>query len=203
MSAKRQNRDFRLSLEKVEAGAIRKNLLLASLYITIFEALRNAIVEDVHSFFVIDPSMLAEEASSHHAWQSECYEREIGIKPDLRESRGLIGSCRWLQKMEVIGDQEVTDVGQARKHRNDIAHKLPYVLIQEGFDVDLRLMSRMVEILEKVDAFWIRMDLETGAYDVNGREVKDWDKLEVYSSRVLLLKHFVKSVFNIAARRLS
>lgn len=152
----------------LDEEGLRINLLLASLYLTAFEILKMAIVEQVTSFFVYEEKPTPEEierltknfgddaarqTQQRYAEQVAEYEHAVGIKYDERDTYGLIPSCRWLQGMEALEEKDVDAVKRIREHRNEIAHELPYLLTSKGSDVDLDLLQKIGEVLSKVEIF--------------------------------------------------
>jgi len=211
MKDRHMKRDFRLSIDKVSPANIRKNLLLASLYLTAFEILKLAIVEDVHRFFVDDLELytgagskgaknsqpdIPKDSLEYHKWQLGLYKRTIGVASDDRGYKGLIPSCEWLQKMGAVGNDDTEDLKNIKKHRDEIAHELPHILIGEGYEVNLTLVRRIMEILDKVDTFWIKSDTEINPPIINGKRLDELDDAHFFSGRVIILNQILHSVLD-------
>lgn len=211
MKDRHTKRDFRLSIDKMSPANIRKNLLLASLYLAAFEILKLAIVEDVHRFFVNDLELytgavskgaensqadIPKDSLKYHEWQLGQYNSTIRGASDYRGYKGLIPSFEWLQKMGAVGNDDIEYLKNIRDHRNDIAHELPYILTGEGCEVNLTLFRRIMEILDKVDMFWIKMDLEITRPEINGNRLDELDDTHFFSGRVIIMNQILHSVLD-------
>jgi hypothetical protein len=104
--------------------AVKSNLILSSLYLTAYELLKDAIIENIRGFFPF-------EYKDGKAVLDEQYKDQVvRVHKDLMNA-----SCLWLQRNGVITEGEVEEIKNIRKHRNQIAHELPKLL----GDADLNL----------------------------------------------------------------
>jgi len=188
---------------------IRINLLLSSLYLSAFEILKTSIIDSIKGFFVLAQEMTDEQAKElkdtisedavnrireQYSEQVEEYERQVGAKFDGPDQYALIPSCRWLQKMGALEENEIDAVKQIRDHRNEIAHELPSLLIGEGININVNLFQRIRELLRKIDVFWARtglqFDLET-LNEINMDDIRDED---ILSGREIMLNVIADTV---------
>ena len=139
---------------------IRLNLILASLYLTAFEVLRNSIIGHIKDFFVI--LLIGENAEQIRARMLDQYKQEVGESFDAKENYQLIPSCKWLQKNGVLSEGEIEEIKEIREYRHRLAHDLPELILSEDAQIvnleRFRRISR--EILRKVELFWIRMYMD-------------------------------------------
>jgi hypothetical protein len=157
----RQNLEFRFSLPKfLSDDAIRQNLILTSLYIFAFEVLKFAILNDVE-FFLAElagpttqaPSKgetleeLLEWAQRSNARKVEAYRKRLR---DYDRNKWK-ASYLFLADIGVISEKDVTRLKEIEKHRNEIAHELPRLLIDETLDFRPAYLARIREILGKID----------------------------------------------------
>jgi hypothetical protein len=213
----RKCKDTALDPKKfLDPGRIRINLLLSALYLTAFEILKHSIIEGTEDFFLDqDGAMTDEEAEQwkeildetiydeivegqrkQYERQVEEYKREINTTFDSRDQYGLIPSCRWLQKMGALDENEVDEIKKIRDHRNEIAHELPCLLIGEGFEVNLTHFEEIGKLLRKVDAFWARSTLLVGletSYEVNIGKIPDE---ELFSGNIIVLNTIINTVID-------
>lgn len=144
---------------------IRLNLVLASLYLTAFEVLRNSIVEHIKDFFVIYPGT-GDNAERIRGRMLNQYEQEVGVNFSSPDNYKLIPSCRWLQKNGVLSQEEIDEIKEIRDHRNSLAHNLPELILSEdALIVNLERFKHIREILRKVELFWIRVDMDIKGID--------------------------------------
>lgn len=124
---------------------LRLNLIIASVYISVYEILKNSIIERIRDFHwtgwsieggdIIDPK----------------YEAEV-----LSKNRSpLYASLHWLKKNNAINDEDITMLENVKKYRNEIAHGMNK-MIMEGLPSDLpERFSDMVTLLDKIEKWWI------------------------------------------------
>jgi hypothetical protein len=207
-SAKR--RETRMDSKKVfTPDILRTNLLLSSLYITSFEILKTAIVEGLKDFFIsqepppddnlkerlrsIDPSLVEHFRDSYQEEVNE-YEKEVGIKLDDRDKLGLMPSCKWLQRQNVLSEDEVDDIRKIRDHRNEIAHELPELLIGEGFDIQVEHFQKIRSLIHKIDVFWARSDVFFDINSLDEVDVQDVPDDQIVSGRDAILSLITDTV---------
>lgn len=85
--------------------------------------------------------------------------------------------------MNVISDDEIKEIHKIRRHRNEIAHELPRLIINSNLDVNLDYLFKIRELISKIDTWWI-MEVEmTISY-------KETPKLDgVKTGRMMSLDH--------------
>ena len=188
---------------------LRLNLLLSSLYLAAFEILKSAIIDGTKDFFIyqnevteedveelkkkIDPS-LANRFRESYVKAVARYENEVGIKLENRDLKGLIPSCKWLQKQEVLTEKDIESVRNIREHRNEVAHELPTLLISKDFDVNLDHFQQIRQLLHKVDVFWARNDLLIDPTTLEEVDTFDIPDNEIMSGRVAILEIITNTV---------
>jgi hypothetical protein len=95
-------------------------------------------------------------------------------------------SCLWLVDNKVIDGDEIEAIERITKHRNDIAHELPYFLISLDLDVNLDYLNRIADLFSKIDG-WQSELTRSIEPDPKIREQK-W-----YSGRSLLLSQILSA----------
>jgi hypothetical protein len=208
-----KRRDVMLDPDKfLSRDRIKVGLLLSSLYLAAFEILKIAIIEGIKDQFVFldepkPPDELAPKikdstdvdiatpAIENYRKQIVEYEQQVKVKKfEERDQNGLIPSCEWLRDMGVLDQAEVEDVIRIRKHRNEIAHELPSVLVGKGFEVDLEFLSQIRSILKKIETFYAQSDLLLDPVTFE-EIILDNDQLEnLQSSRQIMLDQVIDAV---------
>ena len=116
--------------EKLSPAEVRRNLVKASVFITAYELVKEAILERVSGFFIngFDQAGLK---------YSPAYERDV-LSRDKSKVRA---SLLWLVDMKAITPQDLAAFDEMRKHRNEVAHELPKLLVDPDFSVNLHLLN--------------------------------------------------------------
>lgn len=156
---------------------LKENLATAGLYLIAWEFLQDAIIGQPKGFFSLG--------------SKERY-REVVLA--LYPESPLIASCMWFQDSGVLTAEDVNEIRQIRKHRTDIAHEMPNVLLDPETQVDEAKLMRIYELLSKIDRWWItEVEIPCNEqYDgqtINAGEVK--------SLRVMFLELLIDSVYGV------
>lgn len=188
---------------------LRTNLLLSSLYLTAYEMLKMAIVEDIKDFFIFQSEItddiekemlkslqkeLVERFRESYQNDVDTYENEVGISLDDRDKTGLIPSCKWLQKHGALSEADIDEIKVFRDHRNEIAHKLPTILVGEGFNIKVEYFQRMRALIHKIGVFWARNDLLFDPVTFDEIDLQDVSDEEIISGRGSLLELITNAV---------
>jgi hypothetical protein len=123
---------------------LRFNLIAASVYISVFEVLKNTIVDRIRDFYtngfnqdgwIIDPK----------------YETTI-----LSKNRSPVyASLEWLKEMNAIDDADITTFEGVKKLRNELAHALTQRL-HEGLPAEMpERIGEMFFLVDKIERWWI------------------------------------------------
>jgi len=180
----------------LDMEGIRRRLMQAGLFLAAYEVLKLAAIEGTRSHLVAAPEMTperyqrlresigekrAQEAQREYAASVARYEAETGVNDAERERVGLIPSCEWLSRTGALSDNDVLDIREVREHRNLLAHEIPHLLIRKGFEVNLRHLSRIRELVRRIDIFFIRA--EAGLESITDDDI--------VPSRLLELDHVI------------
>ena len=161
----------------LNSDAIKSNLILSALYLAAYELLRDAIIDNIRNFFII-------EYKDGKVIRDKQYDDEvIKVNKDL-----LYSSSLWLQHNGVITENEVEEIKNIRKHRNQIAHELPKVLSESDLNLNAGYFRRIRELLEKIEVWWIKnvdIQINTNFYSI------EIDEKDILPSRVIALDHVI------------
>jgi hypothetical protein len=158
---------------------LRRSLIEASVFIAAYEILKDEIVGRTKSFFTL----------GQHApdFQSD-YEREVLAL----HKNPFKASCLWLQKVGAITGQDLDLLSDIAKHRNEIAHELPKLIVSHELDVDRLLLASLNHLVTKISLWWV-LEVEVPANpDFDGVEVKEKDVL----TGPMMFMQIVMAVFN-------
>lgn len=123
---------------------LRSNLIVASLYITAFEMLKDTIISRIHDFYIIGFEDDKEIISSDYK-----------TKVLSLNNSPLYASLEWLKQNDVIDDQDMKIFSDIKFCRNEIAHELSNFISQNPKIDPLPLFSKMNELLNKIEKWWI------------------------------------------------
>jgi hypothetical protein len=199
MRNRQDNDKPRLSPDKfLNEDLIHLNLVLSALYLFCFEVLEYSIIEDtkdylVEKFGIEEASRkitswdeLLDDMEHRQARVTSAYEKRLtGL--DRNKSRA---SRLLLKEIGVLDAKDVDDIEEIRKHRNQIAHELPWLLVDEQLDVNLQHLVRIREILGKLEEWQISMETAVSP-ELVGKEMR--------SLRIVVVDHILSTALSIVS----
>ena len=172
------SQDSKISWERfLNPEILRANLIVASLYITAFEMLKDSIIGRTRDFF-------SSGFDQNGPIIDEEYKREV-----LSRNRSpLYASLLWLKDMNGIDDQDIELFNRIKECRNELAHEITE-FISKGTKIDpIPLFSPMVDLLHKIEKWWImNVEIRTNP-DFDGQDI---DEDAVVAGRVITLRLLV------------
>jgi hypothetical protein len=123
---------------------LRSNLIVASIYITAFELLKDAIVHRIRDFFT--------NGFDQNGWRIDPkYQSKV-----LSKNRSPVyASLAWLKDVDAIDDADTAAFERVKELRNKLAHALTSVLY-EGLPTDFaERLNEMISLLDKIERWWI------------------------------------------------
>lgn len=152
---------------------MKDNLVLAALYLAAYELLKSAIIDNIRDFFSFD--FIDGKPRPDPEYQTQVTK----VHKDV-----FYASCLWLLQNEIIAEDEVEELKGIRRHRNQIAHELPRLLIDNDFELNLDYFVRIHQLLHKIELWWVKnMEIPANA-DFDHVSVVD---SEIYPGRLLAL----------------
>lgn len=67
----------------------------------------------------------------------------------------VMASCHWFEEQKVLTSEDVEFIKAARKHRGNLAHEMPNVLLRSGEQVDIQGLKRICELAYRIDNWWL------------------------------------------------
>lgn len=160
--------------------SLKSNLIIASLYLASYELLKASAIDNIAGFFSTD--YIDGQLTPNQQYRDEIKKRN----KDLLKS-----SLAWLVDMEAITTDEAEEIQIIRRHRNEIAHELPKLLIESESNLNLDYFVRIRELLGKIDLWWVRnFEIPVNA-EFDGMEIADRD---IFPGRVVMLDHIISVV---------
>ena len=164
----------------LEPEIVKNNLTLSALYLAAYELLKDAIVVNIREFFSF-------EYTDGKAIPSEQYKNEVTrVHRDI-----LYASCLWLQQNGVITENEVAEIQNIRKHRNQVAHELPKLLSDPNLNLNLGYFLRIRDLLEKIEMWWaMNVHIPTNP-EFDGVDMNEKD---ILPGRVIFIDYVISAV---------
>ena len=156
---------------------LRPRLIAASIYIAIFEVLKDAVVGRIRDFFCSGFDNSGDKIDPKYA--SDVL---------ARNKSPVYASIDWLKWMGAISDTEVETFNRVKACRNTLAHDLLSTLASQGLpdDFDERF-TEMMALLHKIEIWWItNVEIPTNP-DYDGQEV---DEAEILPGRIMTIQLF-------------
>jgi len=165
--------DIRLRqvLTKLEVSAIQGTLVRAGLYLAGFELLRSDVVSRTKDFFLAGFD-----------------ERGLTYSPEYEKVRALdadiyVASAKWLVTVGAVTAAQTEELVQIRRHRNEIAHELPKLLVDPAFHLSPALLERCRYFVDLLGRFWGGVEADTSPDFADG-EI-DYESIKSGSSLLM------------------
>lgn len=129
-----------------EPVLIRRELILAGQFLAAFELLMGSVVGQLRASFYTGETPPAERAEK---------EREYAAAVLSLDKSSLWASCLWLKNQGVLADDDIARIDRIRRHRNNIAHRLPALLFTKTWFVPVDEFRGIAELVSKVDMWWL------------------------------------------------
>ena len=141
---------------------LRSNLIVSSIFLSAYEILRQSIIERIRDFYTtgFDSSGMIVDPK---------YETEV-----LTRNRSPVyASLAWLKESHAIDEADIAAFDGIRKTRNAIAHEIPQMLTGGIPDDCVSRFHEMVNLLARIEKWWIvNVEIPTDP-DLDGKEIDD------------------------------
>ncbi|AMC35361.1 hypothetical protein [Janthinobacterium sp. B9-8] len=158
----------------LDPEVVRPSLFMAAMFITVFEILKNSIVDRLRDFYLIG---LSDESNT--------------VCPDYtnnvlsRNKSAVYASLSWLVENEAINDSDIATFEQLKSTRNLLAHKLFDVVTGQAESTHQEQFTALVELLRKIEVWWVvNVELATNP-DYDDQEI---DEAEIVPGAILSLQ---------------
>jgi len=174
-------------LKFLNPAELKQNLIRCSIFITVWELLKESIVDPILWFYTDGFQGKKHIRSRYH--------QEV-IELDTREKKDVVhASCLWLCKNDVIDDADMKMISEIRAHRNFLAHEMMNVLVSAKVKVNLGLIDNLIDILGKIDRWWItEVEIPTNP-DFTAEDYDQIDMDKTFSMRMMILQLIAKVAY--------
>jgi len=162
-------------LQFLDPENLKGNLIYSSLYIALFEALKDYVVSEVASFF-------SNGFTDTKTQYSERYTTHVKDK-----DKNLVkASMLWLKECEAINDVDLEVFEELRLFRNKLSHELLTLLFSNLTNELPEKLDALVSLRIKIETWWIlNVELPTDPNNVEFSHIKEND---IIASSEILLK---------------
>lgn len=171
---------------KLAPSSIFLTLSRAGSFLCAYELIKTEIVDNVRNFFgrgFDETGLLYDE---------EGYRRHVLSKNPASKYQA---SCAWLVEMNALTAEQVVTLEDIQKHRHEIAHELPKLLIDPDFEVKTDLLEAAAKCIQDLGVFWGSIEVSINP-DFDGVEV---DHDDIRSGSSLLMAHLLETIANLNA----
>jgi len=188
---------------KISTPEIKRNLILASLISTAFEIMKYSLIEQPYLFFGIHTydNDLKPVKSENQKMVSREFSNELEhIRKNLPEKEqgdNLKVMWIWFKNHKVLTNEDIEIIKKIRSYRNEIVHNLLNFLLDSDYEVDMKYLFEIKEIVEKVDVWWLREFTIPTDPEFNNIKIDD---AEIKSGRMICLNHLLLIAFELERR---
>lgn len=181
-------------LKFLDPATLRENLNTAALYIAIFELCKDIISQRPKDFFTIGfttDGHIPDNLKSNAFIENDLLiSNEYLLKVKSLSRYEHEAALLFLKELGAISDDDITAYSKARKHRNELGHELFAILLSHKRNININLLTNLVEIIDKIEKWWIQhIEIPTNP---------DFDREEVNPADILpgttLLIHMLLEV---------
>ena len=141
---------------------MRPSLFMATMFITVFEILKNSIVDRIRDFYSV-------------GWTEDgnAVSPEYASNVLSRNKSAVYASLNWLQEHEAIDEADLAIFEQLKSTRNLLAHQLFDVVTGQAASTHQEQFNELVELLRKIEVWWVvNVELATNP-DYDDQEVDE------------------------------
>ena len=139
---------------------VKPSLFMATMFITTFEILKDAIVDRVKDFYAIG-------WSPEGVTYSENYQERVLDK----NKSPIYASLMWLKEVDAINDSDIEAYEQLKRTRNLLAHQLFDVVTGQVESKHQEQFEVLVALLRKIEVWWVvNMEIPCNP-DFDGEEI--------------------------------
>lgn len=176
-----ENQDKALQMFEniLDKNSLRGNIIISSLFVLLFEALKDFIIDRPRSLYCIDTFEMKDGKFIYK--ENEKYKQKVRAL----DKKIFQASVRWFQNHDALTANDVSVIFKAEQRRNVFVHEIMKVLTEGCTDEDASLFSDLVSIYRKLDSWWI-FNVEFDPDDVQNPE--DVTQDTCYSLSAVLLQ---------------
>lgn len=169
-------------------------MLVASLFLSAHEIILEVVISRIKAFLCFEAEI---KDGKLHFKHSEEYVSSI-LKRELpahvkgpKKYKIWYASILWLLENDVIDEDELIELERIRLQRNNIAHDLMSILIDDSVGINTKLLVEAKRLIHKIELWWL-LNVEIPSNpDYDNREINVND---VESGNMILINYLVEIV---------
>ena len=171
-------------------------MLVASLFLTAHEILLTVVQDRIKGFLCTESTIKNGEIVYKYSklFETEVLNRDIPFLD--KKNRGYhlwYSSLLWLADNEVITPDEVHELEAVRCQRNDIAHKLKSLLLDDSISINTGLLIKLKQLVQKIERWWvINVEIPINP-EFDGQTI---DEENIKSGNMILLDYLIEIVLS-------
>lgn len=162
--------NYKQKLEKfLNPEILNQNLIIASLYIAVFDNFKYRIISSVRDFYI--------SGYKDGQYLYDGYKDEVLNKIKTKNNRTIKASILWLKESGAITNADETKFEELTNMRNNLAHEMSQMLFDGFPDNIYQLYVDMIELFEKIEKWWvINVEMEINPPDIPYENI-DWNNI--------------------------
>jgi hypothetical protein len=163
--------------DKIQPETVATALVRAGAFLTGYELVKTAIVDEAKGFFI--PGF--DQDGLTHSKDYETKVLPLG-------KNAFEASVNWLVQMEALTQDQADSLDAIRSHRHELAHELARFIVDPDADVSVDRLTEMQGIMRSLDRFWGGINVDTNP-DFDGADV---DRDNIVSGSGALLTYLLQ-----------
>lgn len=159
---------------------LKRSLINASLILTAYELMKYSLIDGVKDFFKID-----KESYNEHENEIEQIRKRLPKKD--RTHLLLVYAC-WFKECKALTENDYNTIVKVWRYRNEVAHELIKFLADSDYEVDVKYLFQIRDILEKVDVWWMKEVEALISPDIDLDKIQD---ASIRSGGMIILDHII------------
>ena len=162
--------NYKQKLEKfLNPEILNQNLIIASLYIAVFDNFKYRIISSVRDFYI--------SGYKDGQYLYDGYKDEVLNKIKTKNNRTIKASILWLKESGAITNADETKFEELTNMRNNLAHEMSQMLFDGFPDNIYQLYVDMIELFEKIEKWWvIEVEMAINSTDIPYKNI-DWNNI--------------------------
>ena len=163
---------------------LKPNLIIYSIFITVFEILKQQVVERIKYFYV-------DGFIGNKLIINENYNKEVLS----RHKKTLYASLDWHLEKGIISKEDIELFHELRKQRNKLAHEMTTVIFEGNNDSIIVNLERMINLLKKIELWWI-VNVEIPTDPNINTDIDDMDIEHIIPGSIMIIQLLLEIALN-------
>lgn len=163
---------------------LKPSLIIYSIFITVFEILKQQVVERIKYFYV-------DGFIGNKLIINENYNKEVLS----RHKKTLYASLDWHLEKGIISKEDIELFHELRKQRNKLAHEMTTVIFEGNNDSIIVNLERMINLLKKIELWWI-VNVEIPTDPNINTDIDDMDIEHIIPGSIMIIQLLLEIALN-------